>query len=114
MEQLSRILSFRGYRLRGEAVVSVPDLGTGGGRFSQQLGEISPPLTVEGEATLLRPGVVRLEGVGLWENERDQILETSVTIREGQTVVIGTSRRTLDGRTLILAVRAEPTSPPEG
>ncbi len=119
VEQLSRILSFRGYRLLGEAVVAVPDLGSGGGSFSQKLGDRSLSLGVDGEAVLLRPGVVRLERVSLWEALRSrtgetELLETSVSIREGQTVVIGTTRRTTDGRTVILAVRAEPGSGPGG
>ena len=72
------------------------------------------PIRVEAEARVLRGGSVRLEPVELSDGW-GQILETSVNINSGQTVVIGGAEaRVLDSdgdlighQVLILTVRAE-------
>lgn len=125
--ELRRIFRFEGYRLVGEAVLAP----TGGGRFSATLvghdddsgdwritgGRFPDQPRAYGEAAP-EPGSsggrrgIRLDGVTLWTDESGVVLETSVNVRPGQTLVLG-SARSPDGRSgaVILTVRAEVVDP---
>jgi len=116
--ELRAIFSFEGYRLMGEAVVV-----TGSGqRFSTGLlgsegewrltgGSVAQLVTGPGPSTRPAPpgrGTIRLDNVTLWSTPSNQALQTSVTIRPGQTLVVG-SARAPEGQAgaIILTVRAE-------
>lgn len=102
---LRKLFRFRGYRLVGEAVVG----GTEYSEASQEVaGEGGPYLIiariqeVRGSAD---SGVVRVEahlraGTG-------GELQTTVSLRAGQTAVLGNARLSGAGGTVILAVKAE-------
>lgn len=102
---LRKLFRFRGYRLVGEAVVG----GTEYSEASQEVaGEGGPYLIiariqeVRGSAD---SGVVRVEarlraGAG-------GELQTTVSLRAGQTAVLGNARLSGAGGTVILAVKAE-------
>ena len=113
-QELRSLFRFEGYRLLGEATVPVAGAGFEGQNFSQQFLGMDNPVRVDAIARVLRGGSVRLDPVEL-RDEWGQILETSVNVKTGQTVVIGGGEaRILDSggrltgtQTLILTVRAE-------
>jgi hypothetical protein len=45
--------------------------------------------------------------VELWQDQREILLQTSVNVSPGQTVVIGGAQARVGGRSLILTVKAE-------
>ncbi|MGD2067596.1 MAG: hypothetical protein PVI57_02850 [Gemmatimonadota bacterium] len=103
-EELRRLFRFEGYRLAGEGVVSVANESS----FRQSLtgpGDDDWQVTVTG--TVYRTGdSTRLQEVTLWGPE--PLFETSVNVRPGQTLVLG-SARAPDGRgAVILTVQVEP------
>lgn len=104
--QLRSLFRFEGYRLLGEALVSVA-----GERNSQETRQrflgTDEDFLIEVEASIQRPGVVRLDPVRLWENGEDMLLETSVTVNAGQTLVIGGAKAQQGERSYILTVSAE-------
>lgn len=121
--ELRALFRFEGYRLVGEAVVT-PGSGQ---RFSTGLlgsegewrltGGSSPRLLTQGETppgppTATGRGTIRLDDVTLWSNPNTVALRTSVTVRPGQTLVVG-STRAPEGRAgaIILTVRAEVREP---
>ncbi len=55
----------------------------------------------------LRPGTIRLEHVSLFGRNSGTGLETTVNIRPGQTLVLGSSPKEGSTATLLLTVRAE-------
>src|SRR5688500_100813 len=104
---LREVFRFQGYRLIAEALAA----GSSYSRTLHQLvgpGEVSFQLIVEvGKVTATQSGKaadlhVRLEGAG-----RGTILESSVTVPHGQTVVLGTARPLPNMGALILVVRPE-------
>ena len=100
-EELRELFRFEGYRLVGEGMLSVVD----GTSFQQRLTGSEGGWVVLGNAFRVRGGTVRLSEVELWRGR--SILETSVNVRAGQTLVMG-SARTPDGEgAVILTVRAE-------
>lgn len=103
-EQLRQLFRFEGYRLAGEGVVSVANESS----FRQSLtgpGDDAWEVMVSG--TVYRTGeLTRLQEVTLWGP--GPLFETSVNVRPGQTLVLG-SARAPDGRgAVILTVRVEP------
>jgi hypothetical protein len=114
VQELESLFRFDGYRLVGEAMVPVAGDTDRGQSFSQRFMGVSPSVTVRARAGVLRSGVVRLDPVELMD-PWDQLLETSVNLTPGQTVVIGgaqslreTTRGRIEGtKILILTVRAE-------
>jgi hypothetical protein len=106
--ELRSLFRFEGYRLMGEAVVTL----AGGGMDSQDIEQrflgTDDPFVVMADAVIERPGTVRLRPVYLWDEETgDNILQTHVSVSLGQTVVIGGGRGRAGGRTFILTVKAE-------
>lgn len=102
--QLRTIFQFRGYRLDGEAVVRAADAseieqGIKGdeGVYRVQVRQ------VHHEGT----NAVRLEGVRLLSPRGAIELTTTVTIRPGQTLVLGSAPRAGASATLLLTLTAE-------
>lgn len=105
---LRKLFRFRGYRLLAQAVLG----GVEGSRVSQQIGqsESGLPLTINAGILAVRgtgdSGIVRLE-VSLRDLARGSVFETTVNVRAGQTVVLGSTQPAPRGETLILTVRPE-------
>ena len=107
VEELRKLFRFEGYRLIGDALVAISSHGD----FTQPFfgvegveNGLSDPYLVQGTAEFDGRGPVRLHGIRLLG--KGPILETSVNAAIGQTLVMGASK-TIDGKTLILTVRAE-------
>jgi len=98
-DELRRLFQFRGYRLAGEAYVAATD----GSSLEQGLG----PGHVVATEVYLGTGFIRLHNVRLWPRDGGRILTTTVNIRPGQTLVLGSASAAGDGATLLLTVRAE-------
>lgn len=100
--ELRKLFQFRGYRLAAEAAVTAAD-GTDimqGMRSSDGLYEVSAQIhrTASGQ---LRLSDVNLHSSGGWA------LTTSVSLRAGQTIVLGSTPKGDSNATLFLTVRAE-------
>lgn len=105
-DALRKLFRFRGYRLVGEALAS----GTEFSESAQQIAGAGGPYTIVARigdvSGTADSGIVRLEtflnipGVG-------QALQASVSLRAGQTAVLGNARLNPEGGTVILAVRPE-------
>lgn len=98
-DELRRIFQFRGYRLAGEAYVTATDDSS----VEQGLG----PGHMVGAEVFLAAGTIRLHNVRLWSNQSGQLLTTTVNIRPGQTLVLGSASTAGEDATLLLTVRAE-------
>lgn len=107
VEELKGLFRFEGYRLLGEALVSVAGGSMEAGEFSQRFLGTDEVFQVTSEARVQRAGTVRMDPVQLWGGEHEILLETSVSVSAGQTLVIGGARANMEGRTLILTVTAE-------
>jgi hypothetical protein len=105
--ELRSLFQFEGYRLLGEALVTV----AGGTMEEQEANQsfLGPDqiFSVQLAARVERPGSIRLNPVRLWAGDSDVLLETSVNVAEGQTVVIGGGRTRGGEGAYILTVRAE-------
>jgi hypothetical protein len=75
--------------------------------FQQRFLGTPEVFSINAEAQFQRPGVVRLSPVELWQGDRDVLLQTSVNVAPGQTVVIGGARARVGERSFILSVTAE-------
>jgi len=106
VQQLQELFRFDGYRLVGEAMVAVGGGSMDRQEFRQRVLGTNEEFSINGEAAVQRPGVVRLDGLRLWQGGNDVLLETSVNVSAGQTVVIGGTRARVGGRSFILTVTA--------
>jgi hypothetical protein len=107
VEELRGLFKFQGYQLLGEALVSVDGGSMDRQSFSQGFLDTDETFKVQASVQVQRPGTVRLDPVELWQGEREDLLQTSVTVSSGQTVVIGGARARVGGRSFILTVTAE-------
>ncbi len=107
VQELRALFRFQGYRLLGEAMVTLGGSQMASQEFSTRFLGPEETFSLEGETRMDRPGAVRLQGLRLWFETNDAVLESSVTVSRGQTVVIGGARARAGGRTLILTVRAD-------
>ena len=107
VEELRGLFRFEGYRLLGEAVVSVAGGTQEGQEFRQSFLGTEETFLVEAGARVQRPGTVRLNPIKFWRGFSDVLLETSVNVSTGQTVVIGGGKAREGGRSFILTVSAE-------
>lgn len=118
VDQLQRLFRFQGYRLATTSVLS--------GTISRDVNRVSQDLAVNEKAAVKltawlyksdNPAVVRISvqlfdanrqtGInGRWVNG-PKILDVSVNVRDGQTVVLGSARHELASAALILVMRAE-------
>lgn len=105
-EELRKIFQFGGYRLAGEAVVFATD----GAAFGQSLRAGSESYSLRGLVARQSQDAIRLEAIELCCAGGAQ-LETSIVIRPGQTVVVGSSPAGGETATLLLTVRAEEVPP---
>ena len=105
--ELRKIFQFDGYRLAGEGVVSASDRS----EIVQVLGGPDGGYFLTGRLYFLQTDVIRLEEINLNANGPDgATMRTTVNIRPGQTLVLGSSPRLgagADRGTLMLTVRAE-------
>lgn len=102
--ELRQAFPFEGYRLVGEAVIAVTDRS----EMSQLLGTADGgPWKVSGAVERGPGGVVRLHDVELIGDVWGSVLETTVNVRLGQTLVLGSTPRPGGTSTLFLTVRAE-------
>ncbi len=107
VEELRGLFRFEGYRLLGEALVSVAGGSQGTQDFRQRFLGTEESFSVQAGARVEGPGTVRLNPVRFWRGNSDMVLETSVNVTQGQTVVIGGGRASEGGRSFILTVSAE-------
>ncbi len=107
---LRRLFRFRGYRLLAQAMLG----GLEGSDVQQQAAGGDQRFGIRARIQDIRgvgdSATVRL-GVGVWDATEGPLLETTVTVRTGQTVVLGSTQSRPSGRTLILAVQAELVNP---
>ena len=123
VSELRKLFNFQGYRLLSTSVFNVGMARNSRGTYvsgdgSQRIfaGDSETPLTIKAEVSSRRStGTVRAK-VALTDvttrqtvsvgpsTERLPLLEASVTIRDGQRVVLGSARRTADEPVLILVV----------
>jgi hypothetical protein len=101
-EQLRQLFQFRGYRLAGEATVTATD----GAEVVQALRASDGLYEIQGRVYRIGGGQTRLEEVRL-VSENGFHLATSVNIRAGQTIVLGSAPKQGSSATLFLTVRAE-------
>lgn len=108
-EELRRVFQFRGYRLAGETLVTATDASN----LQQELRSADGDyLITVGNVYSTAPGVVRLDEITLWAPDGEgrskrPALQTTVNIRPGQTLVLGSSPKDGSTATLFLAVRAD-------
>ena len=107
VEELRDLFRFDGYQLLAEAVVGVAGGSREGQEFSQNFLGTEDSFSVTARAEVSQPGTIRLDPVELWQEGREVLLQTSVNLTPGQTVVIGGARARVGGRSLILTVKAE-------
>jgi hypothetical protein len=105
--ELRKLFQFRGYRLAGEAFVTATD----GSEIAQQMKGMDDLYEISGRVYLAQPGVTRLEGIRLYSQSFGSGLTTTVNIRPGQTLVLGSSSKGKSTTTLLLTVRAEEATP---
>jgi hypothetical protein len=106
-EELRSLFQFRGYRLAGEATLTATDMT----EIGQLLGASDGLYRISGSVYRLGPDVTRLEGISLSGRDGTR-LETTVNIRSGQTIVLGSSPTGGSTATLLLTVRAERVADP--
>lgn len=104
-EELAKLFQFRGYRLAGEALVTATD----GARFSQTLSAGDGVYRVEGGVFWVQGSTLRLDSVELFAPGMGTVLTTTVNIRPGQTLVLGSSSTQRATSTLLLTVTASST-----
>jgi hypothetical protein len=102
-QELRKILQFEGYRLSGEAFVTATD----GTEFQQTLSGNGGIYQVAGEVRWVQGSTLRLGEVRLYAPSAGPVLTTTVNIRPGQTLILGSSSRTASAATLLLTVSAE-------
>ena len=103
VSELEKIFRFGGYRLAGEAFVSATDRS----EIHQRLRASGEDYEIAGRVLQLSPGTMRLQEVALFGAETGQLLSTTVNVRTGQTLVLGSSPKAGTSTTLLLTVRAE-------
>ncbi len=105
-DALRKLFRFKGYRLVGEAVAG----GMEGANLSQTVAAPGGPYHINASV-----GDVRTSGdttsvrifANLWTVRGVPLVETQVTLRSGQTAVLGNAQMGSEAGTLILTVRPE-------
>ncbi len=101
-EELRKVFQFQGYRLAGEALVTATD----GSNIGQALAGTDGAYYVEGRVRWVQSNTIRLD-VSLDSRVGDgAALNTTVNVRPGQTLVLGTSSKRGSTATLLLTVTA--------
>ncbi len=102
-EQLRSVFQFGGYRLVGEAVVSAADRS----EITQTVQGANGDATISANVYRVGSDRLRLENVSLFLSGRGDVLRTTVNVRPGQTLILGSSPRPGATSTLLLTVKAE-------
>ncbi|WP_419165388.1 hypothetical protein [Candidatus Palauibacter sp.] len=108
--ELRKLFSFRGYRLLSTSMLNVGlshlNSSTVSGSGSQRivLDDARTPLAISTEVRARRATRTVRATVTLTDLVPLPLLEASVTIRDGQRVVVGSARRSADAPVLILIV----------
>ena len=105
-DQLRQLFHFQGYRLAGEASVAAGN----GADITQALRASDGDYEISGSVYRIGGGQTRLEDISLY-NESSIRLRTSVNIRAGQTIVLGSAPKQGSAATLFLVVRADADAP---
>lgn len=110
VSELRKLFNFQGYRLLSTSVLNIglsyffPGTVAGSGRQRIALDDSRTPLAISAEVRARRTqGTVRAT-VTLTDMVPLPLLEASVTMRDGQRVVLGSARRSADAPVLILIV----------
>ena len=99
--QLRKIFQFKGYKLVGEAVLGVTDR-------SHVRQRLSGGYVIEGDIGWQDATTIRLQDIELRAPKLGTVLATTVNVRPGQTLVVGSASKGDGGTTtLLLTVRAE-------
>ena len=106
-EELRKLFRFQGYRLAGEATVVGSDHAT----TSQLIRTADESYSLSAEVSRVGPETTRLSNVSLFGPGVE--LTTSVNVRRGQTIVLGSSPVADDTATLFLTVRALDAGAPD-
>jgi len=101
--ELRKLFQFAGYRLAAEATLTATD----GSEINQTLSGSDGQYQVTGDVAWQSGGTTQLH-VRLWGGHSDVLLETTVNVRPGQTLVLGTSPKRGSTATLLLTLHAEP------
>lgn len=105
--ELRSLFRFQGYRLLGEAVVTLASQEMSEQAVEQRFLGPEENFRVEARIRMERSDMVRLQPVLLYlEDLGDYLLETSVTVAQGQTVIIGGASAREGGRSFILTVES--------
>ena len=105
--ELRTLFRFDGYRLLGEAVVTLASQEMSEQAVEQRFLGPEENFRVEARIRMERPEMIRLQPVVLYlEDLGDHLLETSVSVASGQTVVIGGASAREGGRSFILTVES--------
>jgi hypothetical protein len=103
---LRRLLQFKGYRLLAQATLG----GVEGSAMEQRMSSEGSSFTINAfindVVSAGDSGVVNIE-VRLFASEFGDVLQTSVNVRAGQTIVLGSTQPDPGGDTLILTVRPD-------
>ncbi len=102
--ELRSLFRYQGYRLMGEAFARTTSEG---GEFMQEFMGTFPPYSVRARVISRSPEEVFLDEIMLVDDSGIPRFTTSVRIRIGQTLVLGSAERYEDRATVILTVRAE-------
>ena len=123
VSELRKLFNFKGYRLLSTSVFNVGLVSNASGTFLRGDGSqrIAPdhsesPLTITADVSsrrsagtvratvTLTDAITRRRVLTIGSEEELPLLEASVTMRDGQRVVLGSARRTADEPVLILVV----------
>jgi len=101
--ELRKIFQFRGYRLAGEATVTA----TNDASINQRMAGSDATFAVFADVSWVQGGMIHLGDVTLMQDGEGDVLRTSVNLRPGQTLVLGSSPKPGSSATLLLTVRAD-------
>lgn len=102
--QLRKIFQFHGYRLAGETYVEATDRSD----IKQHFQGTDIPYELEGFVRWMSSTEIQL-AVQLGAPGYGTLLQTTVNVRPGQTLVLGSSPKTKAAGTLLLVVKADST-----
>ncbi len=101
--ELKKIFQFRGYRLAGDTYVEATDRSM----VSQRFQGADATYEVSTGVQWLGPSEIQLISVKLQARGYGTLLQTTVNVQPGQTLVLGSSPKLKGTGTLLLAVRAD-------
>lgn len=103
--QLRKIFQFHGYRLAGETYVEATDRSV----IQQHFQGMDTPYELQGFVQWMSSAEIQLQAQ-LSAPGHGTLLQTTVNLRAGQTLVLGSSPKMKGAGTLLLVVRADSTA----